>query len=283
MLKYNMTGSKLLLGALTVCLACNHQNPTAVDNDTIAVEQATPAPEAEENGADQEIMKGIDSTVEAIRNGSWEIRTAYFPPNGIHDTLKTTLFFRDGVALRMQYSTFEDGGAAVGTEDLYFDKLFGVIKASHYTNRAYYECITFDGRYLGFSKSGGILKGDNVPQEAMDGWMGILLRTAHDLKQLYPGVKFNIPEIRLEGMAALKITDTIPLYETPDTNAHKIKLLDYRSSVKFLRASDTIGEFRNKKWIWYFVRSNTDSGWIVGHPDFVQELNDESTDEGAED
>ncbi|SDF46792.1 hypothetical protein [Chitinophaga filiformis] len=276
-----MTGSKLLLGVFTVCLACNNQQAPAVNNDTVAVEKATSNPQAEGNGVDQEMMKRIDSTVGAIKNRVYATRTAYFLPNGINDTLKTMLSFEDDTALRMQYSTFEDGGAAVGTNDLYFDKVFGVIKETQSANGAFYECITFDGRYISFRRSiqDGSFKKLDVPVGAVDGLTGILLRMAHDLKQLYPDIKFDIPEISLKGDTRLKTIAAIPLYETPDTNAHKIRLLKDRSIVGFIRTNDTIGSFGNKQWIWYFVKSSTDSGWIVGHPDFVQEL----TDENAED
>ncbi|MCF6405271.1 hypothetical protein L3C95_20370 [Chitinophaga filiformis] len=281
MIAYNMTESKLLLGLLLLSLACNNPKVPAVNGDTVADDQAMPALKAEDSDADQGLMKRIDSIADVIRDGSYETRRAFFPPNSIRDTLKTTLFFKDGKALRIQYSTFEDGGAAVGNEDLYFDKSLGVIRGGPSGNDAFYECVTLDGRYIRFRKSilDGTFKKADVPPGATDGLMGLILRTVHDLRQLYPDIAFDVPEIPLRGDARLKMISAVPLYEGPDTNAHKIRLLQDRAVVGFIRASDSIGSFRDKRWIWYFVKSDTDSGWIVGHPDFVQEL----TDENAED
>ncbi|SHN17093.1 hypothetical protein [Chitinophaga sp. CF418] len=252
-----------------------------VTNDTVAIEQGIAGPPEEGNGVEQEMMKRIDSTVGAIKSQVYTTRTAYFPPNGINDTMKAMLFFEDETALRIQYSTFEDGGAAVGDDDLYFVKSLGIIRQSQYGNNIFYEGVAFDGRYICFKKSteDGSFKKLEVPPGAIDDLTGYFLRTAHDLRQLYPEIKFDIPEISLKGDARLKIISAVPLYERPDTNAHKIRLLEDHSIVGFIRAIDSIGNFRDKKWIWYLVRSKTDSGWIVGHPDFVQE----PTDENAED
>lgn len=86
----------------------------------------------------------------------------------------------------------------------------------------------------------------------------------------------------MKGLSRLLVMKVIPLYESPDTTAHKIKLLKYRARIGFIRSNNIIGDYGDRKWIWYFVKSDTDSGWVVGHPDFMQELIDENAEDWPE-
>lgn len=278
-----MTNWKLISGCFLVCycfsLACNNENSRTTNSDTVVIKNAdTTIPVIE---PDQVIMARIDSSVTAIREGMCDIQTAYFLPNVFNDTLKTTLFTRQGRALRIQYSIFEDSGNALGNNDLYFDDLLGIVKEIRSFEYVFYEYVGFNAEYICFRKStkDGAFKKIALPVAATDGHIGHLLRTAHDLIQLYPQFKFTIPDISLRGDAQLKVFDTMTLYEAPDTNANKVGSLAAGSKIGFIRSNDKRGSAGGKEWIWYLVKTDSDSGWIVGHPDFVQDL----TDENAED
>jgi hypothetical protein len=226
------------------------------------------------------VMVISDSLVTAISSSNYDMATAFLPPDSNRDTLKSTLYFKDSIPARMDYTLFEDGGEAFGNGTLYFTEQCPVISELKYEPILTYEVLTRDGRYYWFSKSmtDGKFDLSKVPEGAIDYRKSSLIRHVADLTQLYPGYNFNIPQLTLKGDLKLKMLTEMPMYEAADTTSPKVGVVPKKASVGFLQAGSQAVTSKGRKWIWYLVSYNGQTGWINGHPAFVQEPTDENAE-----
>jgi hypothetical protein len=284
MFRRNSAFYLLLIFTQIFDLACHNSDRVTVEkSDSIPKKEADTSIKVviKESTDQNKLMKEVDSLIGDISQHQFLVNKKGFSKNMFTDTLSTTLYYKDSVPVRLQYTTFEDGGQPFGTADFYFNDFILFAHVMVFNEQNIFEVLTKEHEYLKFSKSvkSGIYKIINTPTEAKDYLSSSLIRKLYDLMQLYPDFKFHIPQIEFKGDLHLKIITTSPLYERADTNSTHISLLLKGESVGFIHAYDKRINFRGKEWIWYYIKYKDTFGWIVGHPDFVQELNDENPEE----
>ncbi|MGO4292001.1 SH3 domain-containing protein [Chitinophaga sp. RAB17] len=267
----------------TICLlqiACNsHKAPNSADAAVIIAQAAEAAPSPATDNITQ-LIHEADSVVNSIKMKQLEQRSAYMvrvPPN---DTLFTHLYFKDNVPVKLSYTTFDETGKASGIAYFYFNDFFSFIHERRFRDEVVYAVVTRDGRYFSFSKADkdNRLKLDETPEAAVDYNLGGFLKYINDLIQLYPDFKFDIPVVKLKGDFALRALAPVPLYEKADTNSRIMGTLKPGTRIGYLAASRERISFRGKRWIWYQVKSGDKIGWVVGHPDWVEEISGEDFD-----
>jgi hypothetical protein len=265
---------------ICLLLACN-SHPVANNADSITAVAAA----AEMLPVDTTVninmrMHAVDSIVSHIKAQHLEQQAAYLPPMHPNDTLFTQLYFKDKIPARLSYTTFEDSGEPFGMACFYFDPLFSIIHERTFGEEVVYGVVMRDGKYFSFSKSlkDNTLKFDETPESTVDYNTGGFLKYINDLIQLYPGFKFDIPVVKLKGDFALRVIQPVALYAAADTNSMIVDKLQPHTRIGYLQSSVERMEYRGKTWIWYKVKSGEKVGWVVGHPDWVEEITGEDLD-----
>lgn len=226
------------------------------------------------------LIHAADSVVKSIKAASLQRKDAFLPPAGLNDTLFVQFYFKDKVPFRLNFTTFEDDGKAYGSGNFYFSESFPLIMELRIGDTDIYSVLTRDGKYFSFFKSAidQTLRRSKLPIAVSDYMLGSLLKSVNDLIQLYPDFRFSIAETKLKGDFKLRVTEPLGLYAQADTNSTITDTLPKGIMVGYLQSSRERVYFRGKTWVWYQVKSNDKTGWIVGHPDFVEEMTDENAD-----
>jgi hypothetical protein len=275
--------NKIIPYITAVCVlhvACNNHPVAAnADSSTTIAHAAEIAPTEAAKSITAQIHQ-VDSIVSNIKTKQFEHKDAYLPPMQLNDTLFTKLYFNDKVPVKISYTTFDESGKPSGIANFYFNDFFSIIHERNFGDEVVYGVVTRNGKYFSFSKSNkdGKLKLDETPEEAIDYNTGGFLKYILDLTQLYPDFKFDIPVVDLKGDFALRVVQPVTLYAAADTTSAVVSKLRQNTRVGYLLSSTKRIDYRGKSWIWYKVKNGEKIGWVVGHPDWIEEITGEDFD-----
>lgn len=261
-------------------LACNSQQAaSSTDSATTIANTAEIAPTKAAEGITAQIHQ-VDSIVSSIKSKQFDHKDAYLPPMQLNDTLFTQLYFNGQVPVKIGYTTFDEGGKPSGIANFYFNDFYSIIHERNFGDEVVYGVVTRNGKYFSFSKANkdGKLKLDETPEEAIDYNTGGFLKYILDLTQLYPDFKFDVPVVDLKGDFALRVVQPVILYAAADTTSAVVGKLRQNTRIGYLQSSTNRIDYRGKSWIWYKVKSGEKIGWVVGHPDWIEEITGEDFD-----
>ncbi|RFS21199.1 SH3 domain-containing protein [Chitinophaga silvatica] len=227
-----------------------------------------------------EFVDPIVKEIENIDNADLPILDSYLPPTKSTDTLFIVLNYKNGAPVKLEYTTFEDGGAAYGTSSFYFLKDGKIVHKYNYDSYDSYQVYMPGKALIWFTrnKDDKQYKITDIPADGMDAYLAAFMKNLNDLIQVFPQIKFNIPQMEHHGDLLLIVFAPLKIYESPDTTSKLLGTLETRDRVGFVGVNNKKVTIEEKTWIWYHVRSRTIEGWVIGHPDFIQELNDENGD-----
>jgi hypothetical protein len=279
-----LTGMKKLIliayGALGILLAACSPSSTATDNKRYE-EYAATAMLFEQHSIN-EITAAIDKEEASSPNNVQRLSIANVYP----DELQLILFHQNGVARKLRFSLFEDDGRRsneMGT--FYFDANGRLIaeKTGPTPSEYFLRYNTFTGEVKAFQKHQDKLFDAPLDTASRLYRHTLTSRYVANYMQFFPGTKFtNIRPIAYSRQADLRTHDSIPLKAIPGVRGSTLEYLPNNTPLVYLGTNGKTDTVENKYWIWYRVLTTAGrEGWVFGHPSYVNDLDDETTEAQA--
>lgn len=255
---------QVLLFAVLISASCHYHSKEMTTDaplpDTLQV--------TKEASPDDILMKTVDSLVDKINHTTYSTAHAYFPSENGIDSISTILYFKDSIPGRFEYIN-----PGADTVKLYFTEEFPAIIVDKHDTTTYYQGFN---RYMGYfrfvKRPAGLHlhHGPSKQSDLLDLYKVRAAKRAHDLTQLFTAFHLNIPNPVVDSFILTTFT-SISMYAQPDSNSQKIVEIPGIQQVAYVQAANERGYYQGKEWLWYKVKYQGYTGWIVGHPYFVDE------------
>lgn len=194
------------------------------------------------------------------------------------DTTHLRLFLLKQQPKILTFTTFDDAGDPAGDGVYYFDQTAFpfAIKISNQVGE-FYSVFLKNGGFAPFSNINSTLKLQQSNNFSKNYRSALSAKQISDFMQKFPAIKYQNVSFNQDSTFLLKTLTNLRLRTEPSTSSNTVVIIPKNSLVQFLAATKVADTVETMSWIWYKVKvqKSNQIGWVLGHPKFLMEVDDE--------